>query len=80
MRNLKEGIIYKVLSAKKVDVYHYHGSWFEYTWKLKLMDENGEIIECKEDTWDDFKSLDGKNILKKKSCSVFGVATIESNK
>lgn len=52
----------------------------QYTWKLKLMDENGEIIECKEDTWDDFKSLDGKNILKKKSCSVFGVVTIESNK
>lgn len=24
----------RVAEAKRVDVYHYHGSWFEYTWEL----------------------------------------------
>lgn len=80
MRNLKQGIIYKVLSATFVNSYHYHGSMFDYTWKLTLTDENGEVIECVEDTLSDYDDLEGKYIRIKKytSYSRFEVVDMEA--
>lgn len=46
---------YKVLEANIADVYHYHGSWFEYTWDLTLQDENSQVIKEKLDTWYEYK-------------------------
>lgn len=54
---------YKVLEAEFHDSYHYHGSCFEYTWKLKLEDSNGNVVERKLDTWRDYNDLEGKVIL-----------------
>lgn len=56
---------YKVLESELIDSYHYHGSWFEYTWKLKLLDSNGDIVEKELDTWRGYpklKNLNGKVI------------------
>jgi len=40
----------KILSAELIDSYNYHGSWTEYTYKLKLKRKNGEVVEGKFDT------------------------------
>ncbi|MFJ8528540.1 hypothetical protein [Bacillus sp. NPDC094106] len=75
---MKKGIIYKVLSATFVKAYHYHGSMFDYTWKLTLMDENGETIECVEDTLSDYDDLEGEYIRIKKSYSRFEKVDMEA--
>lgn len=55
--------MYNVLESEIVDVYHYHGSWFEYLWKLKLeCSETGEVKEVMGLTWDHYESLTGKQI------------------
>lgn len=71
MRDLKEGIIYKVLSATLVKSYHYHGSMFEYTWKFNLVDDNGKFIESVASTLDDYKNLEDEHIRLKKPYSMF---------
>ncbi len=57
---------YKVLESEFIDSYHYHGSWFEYTWKLKLIDSNGNIVEKTLDTWREYprlETLNGRTIV-----------------
>lgn len=54
--------IYTVVSAAHIDTYHYHGSWFEYTWEMILTDLNGNRIIKKLDTWDTYHKLSGKVI------------------
>lgn len=53
---------YTVVSAERINVYHYHGSWFEYTWNLLLKSENGEDVRGEFDTWYNYQSLNGKMI------------------
>lgn len=43
---------FTVVSAKQIDVYHYHGSWFEYEYELTIEDENGNVKSGAFDTWD----------------------------
>lgn len=59
---MKRNKVYTVAKATQVDVYHYHGSWFEYTWDLTLVDEEGMEVKGKYDTWTGFKNLEGKQI------------------
>lgn len=54
--------IYTVMSAKHIDTYHYHGSWFEYAWELSLVDSQGNKVKSTMDTWDEHKQLTGKQI------------------
>lgn len=54
--------VYTVLSAKHIDTYHFHGSLFEYTWELKLLDQFGNTDTRKMDTWVDYRQLAGKKI------------------
>jgi hypothetical protein len=53
---------YRVIKGRLIDSYHYHGSWFEYTWELTLENSKGEIKERKLDTWDDYDSLSAATI------------------
>ncbi|GAA4879571.1 hypothetical protein GCM10023310_69690 [Paenibacillus vulneris] len=53
---------YEVISGRQIDVYHYHGSWFEYTWELTLRDNEGIIVKKDLDTWNNYNSLDGEKI------------------
>jgi len=43
---------YKVVKAKLLDCYHFHGSWFEYDYELELEDENGNVTSGKYSTSD----------------------------
>lgn len=53
---------YTVIKARHIDTYHYHGSWFEYTWDLDLIDSDGKLVNKQLDTWGEHKSLVGKTI------------------
>jgi hypothetical protein len=53
---------YQVLEAKFINSYHYHGSMFEYTWEMTLLNNKGETINRKFDTWRDYETLDGTTI------------------
>jgi hypothetical protein len=53
----------QVLEGKFLDSYHYHGSRFEYTWELTLIDSEGKITIRKLDTWREYKSLSGETIM-----------------
>ncbi len=64
---------YQVLQAIYLDVYHYHGSCFEYKWKLGLKDEAGNIKEVIADTYRSYSPFqlvgslieyDGENFTK----------------
>lgn len=46
---------FKVCGAEFIDSYHYHGSWFEYTWKLQLEDKVGTVFVREMDTWVSYK-------------------------
>lgn len=59
---LKRKQRFKVIDAKRIDVHHYHGSWFEYTWDLTLKDCLGKIVTKKLDTYKSYTTLDGKYI------------------
>jgi hypothetical protein len=61
---------YTVLSAEHIDTWHYHGSWFEYLWKLKLEDEEGNIKERKIDTHTSFYYKGGADYLVGKTIEV----------
>lgn len=54
--------LYTVVNATHIYTYHYHGSWFEYTWDLILMDQNGNQINKQLDTWDEYQRLTGSVI------------------
>lgn len=59
---MKQNTVYLVEKAERLNVYHYHGSWFEYTWKVTMKDEFGKTIEGEFDTWRHYMSLDGMYI------------------
>lgn len=59
-KRIKE--LYIVISATHIDTYHYHGSWFEYTWDLILMDSKGNRINKQLDTWNEYHKLSGSTI------------------
>jgi hypothetical protein len=54
--------VFEVIEGNFVDSYHYHGSWFEYTWDLILKNTYGKIINKKLDTWRSYGELKGKRI------------------
>ena len=58
---IKEELL--VFDGKFLTSYHYHGSWFEYTWELILIDSEGNFTSRKLDTWKDYKSLNGETIM-----------------
>lgn len=43
---------YTVISARQTDIYHFHGSWFEYDFQMNLKDEDGNIVSAVLSTWD----------------------------
>lgn len=54
---------YLVKHAERTDVYHYHGSWFEYTWEIEAENlEDGSSFKGKLETSTDYKGLLGKVI------------------
>lgn len=59
---LEKGKKYKVQSANFIKSYHYHGSWFTYTWAMKLQTEDGRVLEGRYDTSSDYNDLVGKYI------------------
>jgi hypothetical protein len=53
----------KVIKARKLDVHHYHGSWFEYVWEITFEDEETKTLYTwTMYTWNDYDSLEGKII------------------
>lgn len=56
------GKIFTVLSAERKSVYHYHGSVFEYTWRLRLKSGNNPSFETTLDTLEDHVSLVGASV------------------
>jgi hypothetical protein len=63
MTDSKKSEPYKVLAATRTYIHHYHGSWFEYTWRLTLSDAKGKIIKETWDTWEYTTNWIGKNIV-----------------
>lgn len=51
----------KIAKAKRIDVYHYHGSWFDYTWELTSITDITHTVETSVDYSED--QLVGKEIL-----------------
>lgn len=63
IEKLLNKVKYLVKNAKRMDVYHYHGSWFEYTWEIEAENlEDGSVFKGKLETSTDYKSLIGKII------------------
>lgn len=53
---------YRVKESKFINSYHYHGSWFEYTWELNVENEHVKATTLKLCTWNSYKDLANKEI------------------
>ena len=59
---MKENGIYRVIEANRVNVYHYHGSWYEYEWQMVVEDEKGKRVAGCFSTSTSYDQLRGKNV------------------
>jgi hypothetical protein len=64
--NEEETLMYKIISANFLDSWHYHGSWFEYKYNLRLLKDGIEEqkVLWSYDYYRDFdgETLEGRNI------------------